>query len=207
MYCVLTRKTDSIHHHHPEGVVYRSFCLKSHLQEVVVYRISLPIYIVMILIRPIFLLTLSLLTLLESNFPGKSLGNLMGLGIPPLKINMALESNPLKSTMLVGRLGVLYIIIVVFILKVIFEAAFSRFCEQFFFSELICQKSVVFLRGHLTVLSQGYLQKAIGPCRQAFFSSPPSLCRLSSLPRRTSLSSFWHLSVCYAAVVSPLDKS
>ena len=31
----------------------------------------------------------------------------MGLGIPPLKINMMLESNPLKSTMLVGRLGVL----------------------------------------------------------------------------------------------------
>ena len=49
---LVCRKTDSIHHHHhPEGVVYRGFCpnsgtgrsLKSHFQEVVVYRISLPI--------------------------------------------------------------------------------------------------------------------------------------------------------------------
>ena len=30
----------------------------------------------------------------------------MGLGIPPLRIKIKLESNPLKSTMLVGRLGV-----------------------------------------------------------------------------------------------------
>ena len=30
----------------------------------------------------------------------------MNLGIPPLKIKIMLESNPLKSTMLVGRLGV-----------------------------------------------------------------------------------------------------
>ena len=30
----------------------------------------------------------------------------MGLGIPPLQIKIMLESNPLKSTMLVGRLGV-----------------------------------------------------------------------------------------------------
>ena len=30
----------------------------------------------------------------------------MGLGIPPLKINIVLKSNPRKSTMLVGRLGV-----------------------------------------------------------------------------------------------------
>ena len=30
----------------------------------------------------------------------------MGLGIPPLRIKIVLESNPLKSTMLVGRLGV-----------------------------------------------------------------------------------------------------
>ena len=29
----------------------------------------------------------------------------MGLGIPPLKIKIVLESNPLKSTMLVGRLA------------------------------------------------------------------------------------------------------
>ena len=25
----IIRKTDSIHHHHPEGVVYRGFCLNS----------------------------------------------------------------------------------------------------------------------------------------------------------------------------------
>ena len=31
----------------------------------------------------------------------------MGLGIPPLRIKIMLESNPLKSTMLVGRLGLL----------------------------------------------------------------------------------------------------
>ena len=31
----------------------------------------------------------------------------MGLGIPPLWIKIMLESNPLKSKMLVGRLGVL----------------------------------------------------------------------------------------------------
>ena len=30
----------------------------------------------------------------------------MGLGIPPLKFQIVLESNPLKSTMLLGRLGV-----------------------------------------------------------------------------------------------------
>ena len=33
----------------------------------------------------------------------------MGLGIPPLEIKIVLESNPLKSTMLVGRLAVLWI--------------------------------------------------------------------------------------------------
>ena len=44
-----------------------------------------------------------MLTLLESNFPGNPH---MGLGIPPLKDNIKLESNPLKSTMLIGRLGV-----------------------------------------------------------------------------------------------------
>ena len=30
----------------------------------------------------------------------------MGLGIPPIQIKIMLESNPLKSTMLVGGLGV-----------------------------------------------------------------------------------------------------
>ena len=35
----------------------------------------------------------------------------VGLGIPPLKINIMLESSPLNSTMLVGRLGVFMCII------------------------------------------------------------------------------------------------
>ena len=34
----------------------------------------------------------------------------MGLGIPPLEIKIVLESNPLKSTMLVGGLGVMDLI-------------------------------------------------------------------------------------------------
>ena len=32
----------------------------------------------------------------------------MGLEIPPLKFKIMLESNPLKSTMLVGRLGLFF---------------------------------------------------------------------------------------------------
>ena len=70
-------------------------------------------------VRPISLLTLSLLTLLESNFPGKSLGNPCGPGIPPLRINIMLESNPLKPTMLVGRSGV------------------KRICSEFEFPEVV----------------------------------------------------------------------
>ena len=58
------------------------------------------------MVRPISLLTLSLVILLESNFPGKSLGNPYGPGIPPLQIKIVLESNPLKSPILVGRLAV-----------------------------------------------------------------------------------------------------
>ena len=54
--------------------------------------------------HPISLLTLSLLTLLGSNVPGNPL---MGMGIPPFKIKIMLESNPPKSMMLVGRLGAL----------------------------------------------------------------------------------------------------
>ena len=50
-------------------------------------------------VRPISLLTLSLLTLLESNFPGKSLGIPDGPGnSTPLNQDCALESNPLKSS-------------------------------------------------------------------------------------------------------------
>ena len=50
----------------------------------------------------ISLLTLSLLRLLDSKLSRKSR---MGLGIPPLTIKIMLESNPLKSIMLVGRFG------------------------------------------------------------------------------------------------------
>ena len=39
----------------------------------------------------------------------------MGLGIPPLNIKIMLESNPLKSTMLVGRLAVLSVLLTVII--------------------------------------------------------------------------------------------
>ena len=54
-------------------------------------------------VRPIPLLILSLLTLLDSNFSSKSP---MDMRIPRLQIKIMLESNPVKSTMLVGRLGV-----------------------------------------------------------------------------------------------------
>ena len=57
-----------------------------------------------IVIRPIPLLTLSLLTLLDSNFLVSSLWT---WEFHPFKFNIMLESNPLKPTMLVGRLGVL----------------------------------------------------------------------------------------------------
>ena len=53
-------------------------------------------------IRPISLLILSLLRLLDSKFPG----NYVGLRIPPLQFKMMLESNPLKSIILVQRLAV-----------------------------------------------------------------------------------------------------
>ena len=53
-------------------------------------------------LRPITLLRSSLLRSLDSNFPGNS----MGLGIPPLKIKILLESNPLKSRVSVRRSAV-----------------------------------------------------------------------------------------------------
>ena len=37
----------------------------------------------------------------------------MGLGIPNLRIKIVLESNPLKSTIVVGRLGVATLMITV----------------------------------------------------------------------------------------------
>ena len=43
----------------------------------------------------------------------------MGLGIPPLMINIMLESNPLKSTMLVRKLAVLSFIVVLLICNVL----------------------------------------------------------------------------------------
>ena len=39
----------------------------------------------------------------------------MGLSIPPLRIKIMVESNPPKSTMLAGRLGVSYHIVVYYI--------------------------------------------------------------------------------------------
>ena len=56
------------------------------------------------MLRPISLLTLSLLTLLDSKLLGKFP---MDMRIPSLNNNIMLESNPMKSTMLVGRLAVL----------------------------------------------------------------------------------------------------
>ena len=55
-------------------------------------------------VRPISLLSLSLLRLLDSNFPGYALWDMI---IPPLKFKIMIESNPLKSRFLVGRLAVL----------------------------------------------------------------------------------------------------
>ena len=51
-----------------------------------------------IMIRPILLLTLRLLRLLDSKFPGNPL---WAWEFPPITISIMLESNPLKSTMLV----------------------------------------------------------------------------------------------------------
>ena len=54
-------------------------------------------------VRPISLLTLHPTNIAWLKLSGKFP---MGLGIPPLQIKIMLESNPLKSTMLVGRLAV-----------------------------------------------------------------------------------------------------
>ena len=55
-------------------------------------------------LRPISLLSSSLLRLLDSSFSRQFP---MGLGIPPLKIKILLESNPLKSIILARRWAVL----------------------------------------------------------------------------------------------------
>ena len=54
-------------------------------------------------LRPISLLTLSLLRLLDSNFPGNPLTDMR---IPPLRVKILLESKPLKSINLVARLAI-----------------------------------------------------------------------------------------------------
>ena len=54
-------------------------------------------------LRPTLLLTLRRLTLLESNFPGKSPVDMRS---PPLGIKLTLESNPPKSTVSAGEPGV-----------------------------------------------------------------------------------------------------
>ena len=56
-------------------------------------------------LRPISPLTFSLLRLIDSSFPGNSL---WAWEFHPLKIKVVLESNPLKSIMLVRRLAVVY---------------------------------------------------------------------------------------------------
>ena len=64
-----------------------------------------------LLLRTISLLILSLLRLLDSNFTGNPL--LWAWEFPPLEINIMLESNPLKSTMLAGRLAVVVVVVVI----------------------------------------------------------------------------------------------
>ena len=54
-------------------------------------------------LRPISLLRSSLLKFVDSRYSGKSH---MDLGIPPFKIKIMLESNPLKSRILVRKLAV-----------------------------------------------------------------------------------------------------
>ena len=67
-------------------------------------------------LRPISLLTLRLLRLLDSNFPGNPP---RAWEFPPLRIEIVLESNPLTSTMLVGRMGVIVVIIIIIIILII----------------------------------------------------------------------------------------
>ena len=57
-------------------------------------------------LRPVHLLRVSLLRVLESNFPGDPLSKFTDMRIPPLRIKSLLESNPLKPELLVGGLGV-----------------------------------------------------------------------------------------------------
>ena len=53
------------------------------------------------------ILRVSLLRVLESNFPGDPLSKFRDMRIPLLRIKSLLESNPLKPELLVGGLGVI----------------------------------------------------------------------------------------------------
>ena len=66
--------------------------------------IYICIYEAEALLRPVSLLMLSLLRLVDSNVPGDSL---MDMRIPSLHIKILNESNPLKSRILVWRLAVM----------------------------------------------------------------------------------------------------
>ena len=68
---------------------------------IVLHHIILD-HITSLLSRPISLLALSLLRLLESNFTGVVA---LDIRIPPLRIKIMFESNPLKSIMLVRGLA------------------------------------------------------------------------------------------------------
>ena len=79
-----------------------------HTHVVICYyilHVIIYIYIYMYIhkVSPISLLTLHPTNIARLKLSGKSPA---GLGIPPLSIKIVLESNPLKSTFLVGRLGV-----------------------------------------------------------------------------------------------------
>ena len=63
--------------------------------------------IIIIAMTPVHLLRVSLLRVLESNFPGDPLSTFTDMRIPPLIIKSLPESNPLKSKLLVGGLGVI----------------------------------------------------------------------------------------------------
>ena len=71
---------------------------------IVTTRIMIMVMDMIMILRPISLLTLHPTNIARLKLSGK---HPMGLGIPSLKIKIMLESNPLKPTMLVGRLGVM----------------------------------------------------------------------------------------------------
>ena len=59
------------------------------------------------MVRPVHLLRIVLLRVLESNFPGDSVSNFNGHeNSHPLELRVCLGQTPLKPKLLVGRLGV-----------------------------------------------------------------------------------------------------